>query len=300
MSEAPEIMPPEPTSITALQAQDAAALDVQVSTAKAYPRSITRFRNDLAEWSCYDEGTAAGCTYALPVSGTTQVGPSVRFAECVLAAYTNLVVETRTVEEADKFVLVQATVRDLERNIANRQEVRRSIAGRDGKRYKDHLVTTTIQAALSIALRNAIFRVVPRALWLPIWNQTRRVAAGDAESFGAKRSALVKSLNAAGVDNERLLRRIEKAGLNDIGPNELIFLRNSLESLQAGDSLVEDLFPDKPSAAAEESAKAAGEALGTTTPKPAAPEADENEGAPTEEVDPETGEVIPPDVGTDS
>ena len=44
----------------------AAELDVQISTAKAYPRSIAKFQKDALTFATVDEETAGSMFYVLP------------------------------------------------------------------------------------------------------------------------------------------------------------------------------------------------------------------------------------------
>jgi len=254
----------EPVSMSLVQQQEHAALDVQVSTAKAYPRSVQEFHADLEAWCTLNQETADECFYAKPVDGKKMVGPSIRFGELVQAAYKNLNVDTKVVGEDDGHVVVEATCRDMERNIASRSQVRRSILTRTGQRYQQHMVETTINAGMAIARRNVIFQTVPKALWKPIWNKALAVAKGDMETFEQRRSETLKALKDLGVDMKNMSAFLGGKERKDIDATDLILLRQKLTALEAHELTTEAAFPapTKPDPeAAKESVTAAGEAL---------------------------------------
>src|SRR5690606_17376874 len=64
-----------------------AEIDMQIATAKRYPRSLTQFKESAMEMACLDEETAASMFYVLPRDGKKIEGPSVRLAEVVGSAF---------------------------------------------------------------------------------------------------------------------------------------------------------------------------------------------------------------------
>lgn len=282
--------------------QDAAALDVQVTTAKQYPRSIQAFQADLEAWATFSQEVAEECFYAVPRAGGTLVGPSIRFAELVECAYTNLATEARVLEVGRRTVRVQATCRDMERNVAMRVEAERSILDKNGRRFSSDMIQTTTNAAISIALRNAIMRVVPKALWLPIWNQCRQVAVGKGRPFSETRDAAVDWLKKTGVTEDRILAKTGKVSIKDLDADDVLFFKSVSRQIRDGEVTPERAFPEpeEPKGAA---AAAANEKLGLDDPahNSAAEKAlgsqDADTGGPNgapPEIDPETGEVVPP------
>src|SRR5690348_6841125 len=65
----------------ALSAVDRASIDMQIATAKQYPRSITAALREATELATLDEETAKTMLYALKRGGKVIPGPSVRLAE---------------------------------------------------------------------------------------------------------------------------------------------------------------------------------------------------------------------------
>ena len=138
-------------------------IDMQIATAHKYPRSITQFRIDVMDMVTMDEGIAAECIYALPRGNKVIEGPSARLAEIVISAWGNSRAGTRIVEDRGNFIVAQAVFHDLQKNVAITYEVQRRITNKSGVRFNDDMITTTANAACSIALRNAVFKGVPKA-----------------------------------------------------------------------------------------------------------------------------------------
>src|SRR6185369_14649302 len=65
-------------------------IDIQIATAKRYPRSITAFKRQCLEMATLDEETAGSMYYVLPRAGKKIEGPSVRLAEIAGSAWGNL------------------------------------------------------------------------------------------------------------------------------------------------------------------------------------------------------------------
>ena len=141
-----------------------AEVDIQVATAKRFPRSIKAFNRQAMEMATFNEDVAAGCIYALPRGGKPIEGPSVRLAEIVLAAWGNVRADARVIDVGAKEITAEGMCWDLEKNIAIRVQVKRRITDKNGSRYNDDMIVVTGNAACSIALRNAVFKVIPMAL----------------------------------------------------------------------------------------------------------------------------------------
>src|SRR5258708_5503124 len=84
-----------------------AEYDVQIATAKRYPRSIKQFIDNAMEMVTLSEQIADDCIYALPRDGKTIEGPSARFAEMILHAWGHTRAGARIVNEDSRFVTAQ-------------------------------------------------------------------------------------------------------------------------------------------------------------------------------------------------
>jgi len=234
----------EVSSVPVLEAQERAQLDVQINTAKAYPRMVSRAKDSVLTLATCDKETAEACFYSLPRQGKAIEGPSVRLAEIVAASYQNLRCAARIISVDDSFVTAQGAAHDLENNIAMTVEVKRRITTKHGKRYGDDMIVTTSNAACAIALRNAIFKVVPAAIFREEFKKIRECADGDAKSLRENRTNLVKYYkDAFGVDEARILAAVSKSGLDDVTMADLRVLRGIATALKDNETTVAEAFP---------------------------------------------------------
>ena len=84
-----------------LQAINRSEVDMQVSTAKQYPRELPKVLNQIATYATMDVETASECFYVLRRNGdnggSAIEGLSVRMAEIIAGAWGNLRVQTRII-----------------------------------------------------------------------------------------------------------------------------------------------------------------------------------------------------------
>jgi hypothetical protein len=253
-----------------------AEIDIQIATAKKYPRSIKRFQQTAKNMATLDEDTAASCMYSLPRGGKHLEGPSVRLAEIIAACWSNLRVGARIVEEGDSFLTAQGFCHDLEVNLAATIEVRRRITGRNGKRFNDDMIQVTGNAAASIAYRNSVFRVVPKAYWQPVFEAARQTALGKAETLVARRTKAFGYWAKAGISEAQILAVVGKASVEDVGLEELLHLRGIFTAVKEGQVTIEQAFTpperDKPTTAAPRtSLKGNGQKPAEQKPDPSQP-----------------------------
>jgi hypothetical protein len=242
-------------SVGAMGAIVRSEVEAQLDAAHKYPRSISRFLKEAETLATISQEVAESCIYSMPRDGKMIAGPSVRLAEIAASCYGNLHFGGRVVEEEEKTVTAQGGAWDLQKNTRVTVETRRRITGRNGRRYSDDMVTVTGNAAASIAIRNAIFRVVPRAYIDQIYAKVRKVAVGDAQTLGARRQVIVDRLGKLGVTADRVLARVGKTGIEDIGLDELEVLIGLGTAIKNNEQAIDDAFPapaPPPPAVAEE------------------------------------------------
>lgn len=251
-------------------------IDVQIATAKAYPRSLKAFREEALSMATLDEKIAESCMYALPrrekdpqtgawVKKTIE-GPSARFAEIIASAWGNCRAGSRVIGEDDRFVTAQGFFFDVERNVTKMREVRRRITTKNGNRFSDDMIAVTSNAACSIAVRNATFDGVPKAFWSNIYDEAKKTAIGDSKTLVNKRSEMFGYFQKLGVSQDQILVTLDVEGIEDIGLDELAEMKGYATSIKEGESTAEAIFAppkdDAPKvgkkgvAAAKESAKA--------------------------------------------
>jgi hypothetical protein len=202
-------------------------IDMQIATAKRYPRSIQAFRSKCMAMVTANEDIAASATYALPRAGKTIEGPSIRFAEMVRYSWTNCRSGARIVSEEDQFITAQSIFNDVENNVIVAFETRRRITNRDGQRYNADMIQTAGSAACAIAARNATLSAIPKALWMPMWEAAKKLAANPKDLVERRAEALkflqdnfklstAQVCKILGVDNEKRIGGQEFATLRAI------------------------------------------------------------------------------------
>lgn len=218
-------------------------VEAQLDAAHKYPRSVTRFMQEALSLATISQDVAESCIYSLPREGKMITGPSVRLAEICASAYGNLHVGGRVIDEEDKEIVAQGGAWDLQKNLRVTVEARRRITKKNGQRYNDDMIVMTGNAAISIALRNAILRVIPRAYVDTIYAKVRQVAVGDAKTLSARRDEILKRLNTMGVPNERIIARLGKPGTPDIGLEDLEVLIGLGTAIKNGELPIDEAFP---------------------------------------------------------
>jgi len=234
---------PEIVSGDALQKITAAEVDLQVSTAKRYPRSIETFRREVKTLALMDRDIAGSCFYSIPRGGKVIEGPSIRFAEIVACSWGNLRAESRIVDVNKTHITAQSTVWDMEKNVLVRKEIGRKITHRDGGRYNEDMITMTGNAAASIALRNAVFTVVPFSHVKPLYEEAKRVSVGEGRTLIETRQAMLAFFVKVGVSEERVLKTLGRLSVNEITDGDVINLRGIATAIRDGESQADTIFP---------------------------------------------------------
>jgi hypothetical protein len=214
----------------------------QITTARQFPRSIKAFRDEVMQLATLDEETAAECIYALPRDGKVIEGPSARFAEIINYSWGNSRSGARVIGEDDEFVTSQGIYYDLQKNVAISYEVKRRITNKAGKRYSADMIGTTSNAASSIALRNAILKGIPKALWRPMYEAARKVVAGDIRTLANRRGEALKAFQIYGVTPEVIYQTLGVKGVEDITIDHLVTLKGILTAIKEGDTSPEQAF----------------------------------------------------------
>lgn len=283
-----------------LQAINRSEIDMQVSTAKQYPRHLPDVLNKIATYATMDVDTATDCFYVLRRGGATGSstieGLSVRMAEIIAGAWGNLRVQTRIIGNDGKTVTAQGICHDLETNVAVSVEVKRRITDKYGKTYSEDMQVVTGNAASAIAFRNAVLKVVPKAVTKKVIEDVKQVALGQSLDLETQRQRMIEYFAKLGVDEKMLLEYLEKSKREEIDKEAVYQLRATANAIKEGTTTVQESFfkPIEEKRQAEEAKNKAEEAKnkakqalerqkkGTTT--------DKTEKAP-ENVDPKTGEI---------
>lgn len=289
----------ESADVGALALLSKAEIDQQITTALAHPRSIKRFNDDLFELVSLNQAVAEACTYTLMRtdgrSGKKKaiIGPSVRFAELVANTWGNCREGARPVAEEREVVRAQGVFHDLERNNYVSIEVQRRIVGRGGARFGRDMIDVTVNAACSLALRNAILRGVPRALWQIHFDQALEVIKGERSTFTERRQAALEFLTQLGAEESAIYRMLDVKGEEDIGLDELVVMRSIARAVQNKEQTIEQIFADlDPQPEARVSA-AVPQAVHEAAAKKQAPKKEEAPAEPAPEPAPEPQAEVP-------
>lgn len=242
--EVAEIQPAD-VEILQVDAIERANIDSQVATAKRWPRNVTKALNNSIAMATMDVATAQSCGYALPRGGKPITGPSVHLAKLIVSNWGSIRAEAKVVRITDKHVVSRGTCWDLENNVATAFEVRRSIIGKHG-RYSDDMITVTGNAANSIAYRNAVFAVIPKAIVDKVYQATIHCITGDLsneETLIARRKKCIDFFHDEyDITEQEVVTLCGKHTINQIKGDEIALLLGITQSLKDGDTTVEELM----------------------------------------------------------
>lgn len=241
----------------ALQAMTKSELDVSIVTAKQYPRHLPTVLNKIQTYATMDTETAEDCFYVLRRGGSTIEGLSIRMAEIIAASWGNLRVQVRIIANDGKAITAQAGCHDLESNVAMVTEVKRRITDKYGRTYSDDMQTVTGNAALSIARRNAILSVVPKAVTKKIIAEVKRVAMGQALDLETSRQNLIDYFAKLGASEEMVLHYLGITKREEIDKEMVFELRGLANAIKEGTSTTEEAIikPFRDAKAAEAAEK---------------------------------------------
>lgn len=242
-------------------------LDQQMETAHRHRRSISEFKEELKDMVTSDWETADECIYSLPRAGGFIEGPSVRFAEMAANAWGNMRYGARPITVTRDFVEIQGFAHDLQKNVACLIVVRRRVLGR-----KDaDMQQLAVAAGTSIAKRNAILSVIPRALCKAALESADKCATEKGGTMAEQRELAVGGFRGLGAKDEQVFAALEVAGMDDIGGRHIRTLRGLYRAIKEKTlSLEEAMRPPLEREAAARSrggiaSSNLGDVLGTTT-----------------------------------
>lgn len=230
----------------AIDPVERANVDSQVATAKQYPRDLKRAISNSIVMATMDVQTAQSMSYALPRGGKPITGPSVHLAKLIVSNWGNIRAEAKVVAVTDKQVISRGTCWDLENNVATSFEVRRSILNKFGKRFTDDMITVTGNAANSIAYRNAVFAVIPKAVVDQVYNAAQRKMTGDLsteDKLLARRKKCIDFFrDEYNLSEAEIVALCGKQTVNQIKADEIQLLLGIAQSLDDGDTTIEEIM----------------------------------------------------------
>jgi hypothetical protein len=241
-----EIEVPTPDALSAIVG---AEIDIQIATAKKYPRSLKLFRQNSLTLATLDQDTAQKMFYTLKRKNSDGQevkiqGESIRLAEICAVNWQNMRYGGRVIDVGDKWVKAQGVAFDLENNVASSIETLRRITYSSGRRYSEDMIMVTAGAATSIAVRNAVLKVIPRALIRPIYEKALQVAIGDASTLKDRRKSALEQFAELGVSEERVLAKLGRKGIEEITLGDLEILFGQITAIDEHLTTVEESFPE--------------------------------------------------------
>lgn len=253
------------SGVETLAALNRSEVDIQISTAKTYPRVLAHVLNQIETYATMDTETAEDCFYALRRKGrqgeqdTIIEGVSVRLAEIIAGAWGNMRVQTRIVGNDGKTITVQGMCHDLETNLAVSVEVKRRITDRFGKTFSEDMVVVTGNAASAIAFRNAVLKVVPKAVTKNVIDRVKDVAMGQSIDLETSRQKLIAYYAKIGVPTDQLLSYLSITATAEMDKEKCFALKGLANAIKEGSTTVKETFadhtPEGKKLAAEKAAK---------------------------------------------
>ena len=226
--------------------QDKAAIDMQISTAKAFPRNVKRSTENALAMVTMDTASAQLCTYSVPRGDKAITGPSVHLAKILAQVWGNLRIDAKVVSIDALHVTSEAVCFDLENNLALKVQVKRSIVGRNGKRFSDDMIVVTGNACNSIALRNAVLSVVPRPIVDKVYNAAKATITGDVSDktklIGRRKQVFDGLKDSYNVTEREALAAINRAAIDHVTADDLVILIGIGTAIKDGDTTIDQAF----------------------------------------------------------
>lgn len=236
---------PEASVSTAI-ALASAMIDKRIATARQWPRSVARFKQEAGDLLREDVETARSAEYAKPVGGSVVKGPSIRLVEIAAMCWGNLEVEVGDPVITDKSVVVKAVAYDLERNYRAEGMSTTSILKRDGTRYPQHMIETATLATAAKARRGAIENVIPKAYIKDLLEVAKKVAAGSEKPLEQRRQDMLDYFaRTYKVQPDQIFGVLAVGGIDDMTGEHLDDLRTIATSIKDKEATVEEFFPVK-------------------------------------------------------
>lgn len=231
-----------------LAALNRSEIDVQIATAHQFPRNLSNVLNNIETLATMDEETAAACFYMIRRQGKLIEGPSVRMAEIIASSWGNIRVQARIISNDGKMITAQGVCHDLESNYAVSAEVKRRITDKYGKTFSDDMQVVTGNAACAIAMRNALFKVVPMALVKKVIAKAKKVSIGEATSLEETRKKMLDYFQKIGVDQQHIFDYLSVEKVEEIDTDMCVELRGLATAIKEGSTTIHETFFPKPAA----------------------------------------------------
>ena len=231
-----------------------AEIDVQIATAKQYPRSIADYeklslecvRRHLELSKDPKDGLYYSMSRKTKGGGATLIeGPNVRLAEIIAHSWRNNLSAARPVgeDETGKFIMAEGVFKDLETNTSVRMYTKRRIVDSEGHKYRDDMIGVTENAASAIAFRNAVLKGIPKLFWWPRYLDARKITAGEKRSdFKDKLEKALATCRKFKVTDELLCAALSVRKVTEITPDKLATLIGFFTAIKNHEATWQGIF----------------------------------------------------------
>lgn len=236
--------------ITTYEQSIRAEVDIQITTAKKYPRDKKRFLENSLFDATHSEKSAIKCGYTLPRSGKKIQGISVHLARILAQNYGNIRVAAKGLSISDTYVTAEAVCMDLETNLAVRVETRQKILDKTGHRYNEDMIQITMLACIAKAERNAILHVIPASYSEEVYEAAQQKLIGDVKksqnALEETRMKALKSFNEKfSITEGMILKYFGKQKVEQLDAEDVVSLRGLFQALKDGDATIDGTFSDE-------------------------------------------------------
>ena len=241
-----------------LEAINRSEIDMQIATARRFPRDVEQAKKRIVSLACQDKNIAYNCFYHLERTEKKQdehgqwrdtktviEGLSVRMAEIIATSWGNLRCAARIIGNDGKQITAQGVCHDLETNVAISVENNRSITNKQGKTYSQDMQIVTGNAACAIAFRNAVLKVVPKVVIGNIIQQIETKAREEIQQRGIPEQwrDCVAAFQKMGVKESELLDWLGEGRTRaDIVDDDIMRLGGVYTAIQEGTTTVAECF----------------------------------------------------------
>lgn len=247
-------------SASSLEALNRSEIDIQISTAKKWPRDIQASIARVESLATVNSATAGECFYSLKRKGkngsdSVIEGPSVRLAEIVAASWGNLRVSSQIIGNDGKFITARGICIDLETNVGISSDVKRRITDSNGRTFSEDMQVVTGNAAGAIAFRNAVFKVVPKAVINNAISSIKKMIEDSVSNdFEASKEKMFAYFAKFGVTKQMICSYFNVEDESGLNVANIAELRTTATAIKEGQATAKELFIDPYNAAQKASA----------------------------------------------
>jgi hypothetical protein len=133
----------------------------------------------------------------------------------------------------------------LQNNVAIQTETRRKIVNGFNQRYSADMITLNANAAASIAYRNAIFKVIPKAYTDEIYNAALNYLKSDIKEptkFKKGIEVAIKYFGKAGYSEADICNYLGRKSVEQLDKDDLMILKGIKSRIEAKEITAEEAF----------------------------------------------------------